>query len=100
MALPDSLERLAAAGIELLPLAGLETYYVFTRDGFVALVERTDTGFGAVGGSGRLTEKGFAALVWREKCPYFVSRGFEQAATPDEVERLRAFASDLERALR
>ncbi|HEX8986130.1 MAG TPA: hypothetical protein VF767_11870 [Bryobacteraceae bacterium] len=100
MALAECLERLAAAGIEWLPLAGLETHYAFTRDGFVALVERSGEGFGATGSSGLLTERGFAALVWRDGRPFFVAKAFEQEASLAEIDRLRAFASDLDRALR
>src|SRR5690242_7724330 len=100
MSLPESLERLAAAGIEWLPLAGVETHYAFTRDGFVALVERAGEGFGAAGSSGLLTERGFAALVWRNGRPLFAAKGFEREASAAEIQRLRAFASDLDRALR
>ncbi len=99
MEIGDSLERLAAARIDLLPLPGLTTHFAFHRDGFVALVERTPEGFGAIGSSGLLTEQGFAALVWRGDVAFFVRKGFEQAASAEEVERLRAFSSELEAAL-
>jgi hypothetical protein len=99
MSLPESLERLAAAGIDLLPLPDLTTHYVFVRGGFVALVERTDAGFGAIGSAGLMTERGFAALVWRGADAFFVSKGQEKAASPGEIEGLRAFAAELERAL-
>lgn len=38
-------ERLAAAGIDLLP-AEITTHFLFVRGGFVSLVERRDKGFG------------------------------------------------------
>ncbi len=100
MSISACLERLAAAGIDLLPIESFQTHYVFSRDGFAALVERAGDGFGAIGSAGLVTEAGFAALVWRGGRPFFVSRGHEQPATDHDVERLRAFAADLERAIR
>ena len=98
--LPRQLERLAAAGIQLLPLQSIETHYVFERAGFAALVQRTPDGFGAVGSAGLLAEAGFAALIWRGGQPFFVCKGFEQAASATQVETLRGFAAELEAALR
>ena len=40
-----------------------------------------------------------AVLVWRAGTPYLVARGHEQAATPEQVERLRAFSTDLTAAV-
>ena len=94
------LEKVAAAGIELAPVADAGRHFIFTRDGFVALVERTpEGGFGGIGSSGKLTERGFAALVWRGESAFFVGRGTEIPATPAEVAALRSFAADLEGAL-
>jgi hypothetical protein len=94
----QQIERLAGLGIRLLP-AELQNHYVFERDGFIAMVERTPEGFGAVGSPGLLTPKGFAALVWRSARPYLVGKGYEQPASAEEVENLRKFASDLKGAL-
>ena len=74
-------------------------HFVFERDGFIALVERRDNGFGNVGSAGILSEKGFAALVHRDGAPFFVAKDFEQRATAEQVTVLRAFQADLERAL-
>ncbi len=93
------LERLAAAAIQLLPATEITSHYVFERGGFIALVERTETGFGAVGGAGFLTGRGMAVLVWRAGMPYFVGRGYEQLASAEQVEKLRAFSADLNAAL-
>jgi hypothetical protein len=93
------LERLAAVGIQLLPAVELTTHYVFERDGFVALVERTQDGFGGIGSAGILTGSGFAALIRRGDRSYFVARGFEQEAQPDQAEALRQFSADLKSAL-
>ena len=94
------LERLAAAGIQLIPLEGITTHFVFERDGFVSLVERRGgDGFGNIGAPGLLTEHGFAALIWRGGEGWFVARGFEQQATEDQIQKLRAFSRDLEQAL-
>jgi hypothetical protein len=95
------LERLAAAQIELAPVADAGRHFIFTRDGFAALVERTpEGGFGSIGSSGKLTGQGFAALVWRGESGYFVARGTEIPATAEDVAALRRFAADLEAALR
>ena len=95
----EILERLVAAGIQLLPAVEITTHYVFERDGFVALVERTPDGFGGIGSPGILTGSGFAALVRRGERSYFVAKNFEQEASPEQVESLRRFAADLKAAL-
>ncbi|MGE5645056.1 MAG: hypothetical protein ACM336_04615 [Acidobacteriota bacterium] len=99
MTIEEALARLASAGIDLLPLAGLETHFAFHRGGFVALVERTAGGFGSIGSTGLLTDHGFAALVWRPSGPAFVAKGFEKPASKDEVARLRSFSDALADAL-
>ena len=92
------LEKLAAAGIELVP-AEVTSHFIFTRDGFVAFVERRAEGFGNIGAPGLMTERGFAALIWRGDRGFFVARGFEQAASPEQVQQIRSFAADLAAAL-
>lgn len=99
MGLAGKLERLAASGIRILPAHDISTHFILERDGYAALVERTEQGFGAIGSSGRLTAEGFAVLVWRGERAWFARKGFSQAATPDEVRLLRRFACDLETAL-
>ncbi len=93
------LERLVGAGIELLPAPEVSTHFIFTRDGFVALVERRGDAFGGVGSAGLLMEQGLAPLVWRGAKALFVSRGFEQEATAEEIEKLKRFSADLKAAL-
>ncbi len=94
------LERLVEKGIELLPAPEVTTHFLFTRDGFVSLVERRGEEFGNIGAPGLLIESGgFAALVWRGDRPVFVARGFEQPASDDEVTRIRGFAKDLDYAI-
>jgi hypothetical protein len=94
------LERLAAASIQLLPLTQIERHWVFERDGFIALVERTrENGFGRIGAPGLLTEKGMAVLVQRGSNTLFVAKGWEAQATGEQVETMRRFARDLEAAL-
>ncbi len=92
------IEKLAAAGIQLLP-AEITSHFIFERQGFVAFVERRADGFGNIGAPGLMTERGFAALVWRSDQPFFVGKGFEQAASDNQVRAVRAFASDLASAL-
>jgi hypothetical protein len=95
----EVLERLATAGIQILPAVEIATHYVFERDGFVALVERTPEGFGGIGSSGILTGTGFAALIRRGDRFYFVAKNFEREAQSTEVAKLRSFSSDLKSAL-
>lgn len=92
------LEKLAAAGIQIIP-AEITSHFILERDGFVAFVERRENAFGNVGAPGLMTEQGFAALIWRGDQGFFVRRGFEQPASPEQVEKMRAFASDLASAL-
>lgn len=94
------IEKLAGAGINLLPI-DLDHHFLFERDGFVALVERRrDDTFGNVGAAGLLTETGLAPLVWRGDAAKFVSKSGEQPATPEQIETLRNFQHDLEAAIR
>lgn len=70
------LEKIAAAGIVMIPTPEVPTHFVFSRDGCVVLVERRGEGFGSVGSPGQLTEKGgFAALVERDGAAWFVAKG-------------------------
>lgn len=94
----ERLEKIAAAGIQIIP-AEISTHFLFARDGFAALVERRDDSLGNIGSSGLMTERGLAVLVWRGPKAFFVARGFEQEATPEQVAQLRAFAADLRNAL-
>ena len=92
------LEKIAAAGIQLIP-AELSSHFLFERDGFVALVERKEDGFGNIGSAGLMTDQGLAVLVWRGAKAFFVARGFDHEATADQVDKLRSFAADLQNAL-
>ena len=103
----DSLEALAAKGIELLPIqpqpngnSSLDRHFVFFRAGYAALVERRDGGFGRIGTAGIVTEHGLAMLMAREDGPRFVIRDHEQAPEPGEIEELRQFQADLVQCLR
>ncbi len=95
----EKLERLVTAGIQLLPTFEIANHFVFERDGFGALVERRDDGFGGIGSAGLLTEKGIAPLVLRGADSYFVAKGFEQKASAEEIEQVRRFQADLKHAL-
>ncbi|HLH00621.1 MAG TPA: hypothetical protein VKX49_30225 [Bryobacteraceae bacterium] len=92
------LERMAAAGFQIVP-AEITSHFIVERGGFVVFVERRGDDFGNMGAPGLLTERGFAALVWRGSQGFFVGKGFEQPATGDQVREIRAFASDLAVAL-
>lgn len=92
-------ERLVAAGIELVPAVEITTHFIFTRDGFVSLVERRGDGFGGIGSAGLLVDQGYAPLVRRGDQAVFVARGFEQPATPEDIEKLQRFSADLKASL-
>ncbi len=95
----EKLQRLAAAGISMLPAGEISSHYVFARGSFVALVERLPDGFGSIGSAGLLSGCGMAVLVQRDGHEYFVSRQSKLEATPEQVSGLRSFASDLAGAL-
>ncbi len=92
------IESLATAGFQIIP-ADLASHILVERDGLVALIERRDGNFGNIGAPGLMTERGFAALVWRTDQAFFVGKGFEQPATPEQVQKLRDFARELEQAI-
>jgi hypothetical protein len=91
-------EKLVAAGIQIIP-AEITSHFILERDGFVSFVERRQDSFGNIGTPGLMTERGFAALIWRGDQAFFVGKAFEQPATPEQVQKIRAFASDLANAL-
>lgn len=93
------LEELVKCGIQLLPAAELTTHFIFERDGFIALVERRNNGFGNAGAPGLLCQQGMALLIWRAERAYFVAKGFEREAALEEVEKLRSFSEDLKKSL-
>ncbi len=76
--LVEILEKLAAAGIQIVP-SEITSHFILERDGFVAFVERREQAFGNAGAPGLMTEQGFAALIWRGDRSFFVGKGFEQA---------------------
>ena len=92
------LERLEGAGIHIVDTA-LTSHFILERDGFVVFVERREDNFGNIGAPGLLMEQGFGVLLWREGQAYFVAKGFEQPASEEQVQKLRAFAADLEKAI-
>ena len=92
------LEKLLAANIQIIP-AEITSHFILERDGFVAFVERRDEAFGNIGAPGLMTEHGFAALVWRGDQAFFIAKGFEQLASPEQVQKIRAFGTDLKNAL-
>ncbi len=96
----EKLQRLADLGIELAPVAEFPRHFVFTRGGFVALVERRGDDFGTVGAPGLFTDRGaLAMLVWRGADAWFVAKGWQRRAQVGEVEAIRRFSVDLADAL-
>ncbi len=97
----SKLVRLAELKIELVP-ADLSGFFVLSRDGFVCLVERTESdppGFGPLGSVCKLTDQGFAVALWNGEQVSFVSKGSRQSATNEELALFRSFARDLRAAL-
>ena len=72
---------------------------MFARDNLIALVERTAKGYGSIGSTGILTERGLAYLVWRDGQAFLAGKGFELAATDEQVAAVRRFSEDLKAAL-
>lgn len=95
----SQLEKIADAGIVLLPTPQLGAHFVFERDGCVVLVERSGGGFGSIGSPGLLTERGFMALVERDGTVYFVHKSEERKALPAEAAAARRLLNDLKIAL-
>ncbi|MGD0579010.1 MAG: hypothetical protein ABSC08_08785 [Bryobacteraceae bacterium] len=89
------LERLAVAGIQILPIPELATHFVFEREDCVVLVERRGEGFGAIGSPGLLIAGGFAALVTRDGKDWFVGKGESRAAAGAEASSARRLYRDL-----
>ena len=94
---PGIASRLAAAGISL--MAEAKAYTIFVRGDCLALVQRNDSGFCSLGGSGMMTDSGLAYLVWREGRPLLVGKQAEREADAGQVERIRQFSGDLKSAL-
>ena len=92
------MERLAAARIQL--VAETAAHYLFTRDNFIALVERREEGLGSIGSTGMLTEQGLAYLVWRDGQAFLKSKTSETPAGEAQVAAIRDFSRDLESAVR
>lgn len=93
------LERIAEAGIQILPAAQIPHHLVFERDGCAVIVERKDDGFGGVGSPGLITDKGFEALVERDGRPVFVFKGEVREAEAGQVDAARSLLRDLKQAL-
>ena len=88
---------LGSTGIQL--LTETRSYSMFARDNLIALVERTAEGYGSIGSTGILTDRGLAYLIWRDGQPFLSGKGFEQPATEEQVAAVRRFSEDLKAAL-
>ena len=89
------LERLAAAGIQILPFPELSTHFVLEREGCVVLVERRGEGFGALGSPGVLIEGAFAALVMRGGKDWLVGKNTSREAAGAEASAARRLYRDV-----
>ena len=93
----DAAARFTGHGIQL--LAETNGRCLFARGVCIALVERTETGFGSIGSTGLLTGSGLAYLVWRDGRALLAAKGVEMPAEPEQVEAIRQFSRDLKEAL-
>jgi len=93
------LEKLAAAGISILPVASLEHHFVFTRGEMAVLVEKRGDRFGGIGSPGRITANGFEPLVDDGTGLTFVFKGERNRATEAQSAEARALLQDLKQAL-
>lgn len=93
------LERLAEAGVSILPAAALEHHFVLTRDGMAVLVERRGEGFGGIGSPGRITANGFEPLVDDGGKPSFVFKGHRLEASAEDAAAARRLLQELKSAL-
>jgi hypothetical protein len=89
--------ELGSTGIQL--LTETRAYSMFARDNLIAIVERTAGGYGSIGSTGILTERGLAYLIWRDGQALLAGKGFELAATDEQVTAVRRFSEDLKGAL-
>ncbi len=91
-------QRLAALQIQV--VTETQSHILFTRENFIAVVERRGDEIGSIGSTGMLTEHGLAYLVWRDVHAFLKSKGAEIRASDAEVAAIRQFSRDLESALR
>jgi hypothetical protein len=89
--------ELGSTGIQL--VSETRSYWMFARDNLLALVERTSDGYGGIGSTGILTERGLAYLIWRDGQAFLAGKGFELQATDEQVAAVRSFSKDLRAAL-
>jgi len=90
-------DRLATFNIQIVTEA--QKYCVFARENCIALVERTEAGFGSIGSTGIMTEAGLAYLVWHGQRAMLAGKSGEQPADAAQVECVRRFSADLKAAL-
>jgi hypothetical protein len=94
---PETAARLASDGIQL--ASETQGHCLFTRENFLALVERNGAAFGSIGSTGIMTESGLAYLVWRNGRALLKAKASETEASPAQVEAIRQFSEDLKKAL-
>ena len=90
-------ERLLSLQIQI--VSETKSHYVFARDNCIALVDRTHSGLGCIGGTGLMTEAGLCYLMWKETGPTLKGKSGERIATPAEVSAAQQFSRDLKSAL-
>jgi hypothetical protein len=95
--LQDVVVELGSTGIQL--LSETASFCIFARDNLIALVERRADGYGGIGSTGIMMERGLAYLIWRDGQPFLAGKGFEERAADAQVLAVRSFSEDLKAAL-
>ena len=84
--------------LQIIVVAEGAEYSMFARDGCLG-VAGWRSGRASIGSTGLALEQGLAYLMWRGDNPVLVGRGFEMAASTEQVERIRRFSADLQSVL-
>jgi hypothetical protein len=93
------LQRLYLAGFELQTFDRFPRAVGVLRDGCIALLEPTPDGVRVLGTPGWRMGEVMGVLVERDGCQVFQAKSEIVEATPDRLDALARFRSDLERLL-
>lgn len=100
--MPDpaqQLARLYQAGFEILKLERFPRAVAIVREDCIALAEPLPTGLALIGQPGWRLGEAIGILVERQGTSVFQAKGQTLEATPEHLEKLRAFEHDLSELL-
>ena len=95
----EQLQRIYLAGFELQTFDRYPRAIGAIRDGCIALLEATPQGLQMVGTPGWRMGEVLGVLVEKDGRQFFQSKDQLEEATPDRLETLHRFRSDLEKLL-